>query len=248
MIAKDNLNNWTINTAFGEDLPGSYYRPVSATSSDESISVYFRNLEDELLSKINEYPIVVGCIAWLTNEKILKALSAKSRVSIIIQKEDFLRPDVGNWSGKKLRRLYGDLPPGPRNNNAYAEIWGNLLSQLNYGYAWEAEPIRWAGNFNTEKNPAFPRMHNKFLVFCDENSVSTKYEDLHLIEPKSVWTGSFNLTNNATQSLENAIYVKDSKIVEAYFAEWQYIFGLSESIPNEFWEMKWSPSDFRIGT
>lgn len=39
---------------------------------------YFRNIENELICKINEHPVVVGCVAWLTNERILKALLEQS--------------------------------------------------------------------------------------------------------------------------------------------------------------------------
>lgn len=252
---RDNLNNWII-------ADGGHYeeaekakrlvQPNNVTSSDAKISVYFRNIEDELICKINEYPVVVGCVAWLTNERILKALSSRKRISIIIQKEDFLRPDSGDWSGRKLREMYASLPPGASCYCATGEWWGSLLASLNWHGSWEAQSIRWLGNFNTEKNPAFPRMHNKFLIFCDINEKTgndSNFDEKHIeIVPRAVWTGSFNLTHNATLSLENATYIKDLEIVNAYYAEWQYIFALSESIPNEFWNSAWEPPDFRIGT
>ena len=253
---KDNLNNWIIADGGGSgeaEEAEKFAQPNNITSSDAKISVYFRNIENELICKINEYPVVVGCVAWLTHEGILDALSYRKRVSIIIQKEDFLRPDTGNWSGNKLRKMYASLPLGASCCYARGEWWGSLLASLNYGSAWEAEPVRWVGNFNTEKNPAFPRMHNKFLIFCDihevtENDYDGDEEGIEIV-PRAVWTGSFNLTDNATRSLENAIYIKDMEIVNAYYTEWQYIFALSESIPNEFWNSSWyAPDYFRIGT
>ncbi|MBW4621498.1 MAG: hypothetical protein KME17_19325 [Cyanosarcina radialis HA8281-LM2] len=253
---RDNLNNWIIADGSHDEESEKakrFAQPNNVTSSDAKISVYFRNIEDELICKINEYPIVVGCVAWLTNERILKALSSKKRVSVIIQKEDFLRPDSGNWSGRKLREMYASLPPGPSCCYATGEMWGNLLASLNSNWGWESEPVRWLGNFNTEKNPAFPRMHNKFLIFCDICEIignDSSFDEGHIeIVPRAVWTGSFNLTDNATRSLENAMYIKDLEIVNAYYTEWQYIFALSESITNEFWNFAWEPPDyFRIGT
>jgi hypothetical protein len=253
---RENLNNWIIaDGSHDEEAEESkrYAQPNNVTSSDAKISVYFRKIEDELIRKINEYPVVVGCVAWLTNERILKALSGRKRVSVIIQKEDFLRPDSGNWSGRKLREMYASLPLGAASFFATGEFWGSVLSSLNYNWSWTSEPVRWLGNFNTEKNPAFPRMHNKFLIFCDIDEIGANdshFDKGHIeIVPRGVWTGSFNLTDNATRSLENATYIKDLEIVNAYYAEWQHIFALSESIPNEFWNFTWEPPDyFRIGT
>lgn len=208
-----------------------------------NMSCYFQNLEQELIQKIEQYPIIVGCVAWLTNKNILHALSKKERVSIIIQKEDFLRPDGKSWSGKKLRQMYSKLPPGVF-NGCYFTCWGEIIDSLNYNGAWVTNPVRWMGNFNTDKNPAFPRMHNKFLIFCDSQNRNNQC----IIYPRSVWTGSFNLTENATQSLENAVYIRDPKIVEAYYYNWQHIFALSEDIPSEYWDKDWEPPFFRIGT
>lgn len=88
----------------------------------ENITVYFYDLEEALVKYISESKICVGCVAWLSNERILKSLSNCSLVSIIIQKEDFLRPDKTgvqlNWRVKqdpwktKLRKLYDSLPKG----------------------------------------------------------------------------------------------------------------------------------------
>jgi phosphatidylserine/phosphatidylglycerophosphate/cardiolipin synthase-like enzyme len=255
---KDNLNNWIIPDGYHDEEvdKAKFSGSNNISSQDGQISVYFRNIEKELIYKINKYPIVVGCVAWLTNERVLKALSNRKRVSIIIQKEDFLRPDTGNWSGEKLRKMYASLPKGVSSKISTNEIWGDLLSLLNYNSYWDSEPVRWLGNFNTDKDPAFPRMHNKFLVFCNEDKSYLKefpfqeYEEYTKIIPHAVWTGSFNFTDNATRSLENAVYIKNSDIVSSYYAEWQHIFALSESIPNEFWNSgwEWRPDNFRIGT
>ena len=253
---KENLNNWLIADGSHDEESKEakiFSQPNNTSSKDGAISVYFRNLEKELVCNISKFPIVVGCVAWLTNERVLNALSSRKRVSVIIQKEDFLRPDTGNWLGTKLRKMYASLPQGASSIVDTGEVWGNLLSSLNSHSNWESEPVRWVGNLNTDKNPAFPRMHNKFLVFCDEQKVpgnDPDYdEEYTIIKPKAVWTGSFNLTDNATRSLENATYIEDLDIVNAYYAEWQYIFALSESIPNEFWDFTWEPPDyFRIGT
>jgi hypothetical protein len=54
-------------------------------------------------------------MAWLTNLAILTALATAERAAIVVQKEDFLRRDVGvtsfpKWRDK-LHQLYDDLKP-----------------------------------------------------------------------------------------------------------------------------------------
>ena len=90
---------------------------------------------------------------------------------------------------------------------------------------WESEAIRCAGNLNTDKSPAMPRMHHKFMLFCNEKSI-----------PYKVWTGSFNFTQNGTRSLENAVVISEPEIVAAYWQEWAYVYAMSENLN---WTQKW---------
>ena len=75
------------------------------------------------------------------------------------------------------------------------------------------EPVRCVGNNNTDKLPAFPRSHHKFVLFCDyvdtntvdKNDIRAYIEKV--IVPKAVWTGSYNFTKTAGKSFENAVVV-----------------------------------------
>lgn len=253
----ENLNEWRLNYYGSENSRFSHSPNNNSESENGAIKVYFRDLEFELIDKIVRYPIAVGCVAWLTNTAILNALSTRFRASVIIQKEDFLRPDSGNWSGQNLRSLYASLPPGVSQFPCSSVYWGETIEIFNQHSGWESEAVRWVGNFNTERKPAFPRMHNKFLVFCELELIKSppdcywmggyhddRYDEHYRVIPSAVWTGSFNFTDNGTRSLENALFIKDQNIVNAYYEEWQHIFGLSESIPNEFWAHRWSPPEF----
>src|ERR1051325_1844884 len=76
-----------------------------------SVSVFFRNQKNVLIEKIREYKCIVGCVAWLTDLNILEELSRVEVVSIVVQKEDFLRPDLDapiDWK-RILREAYGRL-------------------------------------------------------------------------------------------------------------------------------------------
>lgn len=83
-------------------------------SENTKVAAYFKNLDSHLIKHIRTADAVVGCVAWLTSEKVLEALCDKNAASIIIQKEDFLRPDIntspGHWK-TNLRDLYDAIKP-----------------------------------------------------------------------------------------------------------------------------------------
>lgn len=189
-----NLNKATIPDSDGPD------RPLAGHSNKvNGINVYFRELESHLMRHIGEADAVLGAVAWLTSESVLNALATKQSVSIVVQKEDFLRPDITvrpdytDW----LRILYDRLPGSER---CYQS---GILGQMSVGGDLEIEGVRCVGNYNADKNPAFPRMHNKFLVFCNyepqrmvllpESAWEGEVLDAR-ISPYAVWTGSFNMT------------------------------------------------------
>ena len=82
-------------------------------------------------------------------------------------------------------------------------------------------------------------MHNKFLVFC-----TFEYEPF-AYRPYAVWTGSFNLTFNASMSLENVVVIQSPVLAGAYLNEWAQILALSEPLD---WEQEWVAPTWRIGT
>ena len=202
-----------------------------------SVQVYFRDLTKHLITHISSAEVVVGCVAWLTHPEILAALKAKS-VSLVVQKEDFLRPDFGAASGwkRQLRAQYDALKC-----HLTRYDFNNMIGSLSTSGDPSMEPVRCVGNYNREKAPAFPRMHNKFLVFCRTN----EQDGLAIVTPYAVWTGSFNLTYNAENSLENAVYITEASVVKAYFQEFGQVMALSESLD---WESEWSVPEWRIGT
>jgi hypothetical protein len=182
----------------------------STANSSGTMEVYFEDIEDVIISKINKYSVIFGCVAWLTSEKILKALANK-RCLIIVQEEDFLRPDT-NFSGEKnkwkehLLGLYSEL------DGSHFYLGGLGISQYNIEVP---SGIRRLGYINKYKVAAFPRMHNKFIIGLnyiegDPDEICEYYDACEVI------TGSYNYTENSRQSLENIVCIKDSQIVSAY--------------------------------
>ncbi len=229
----------------GEGAQGQLLEDCSIQSQDGRIAVYFRNLDQHVIQEIAEADIVLGCVAWLTNFPILEALTVKRNVSIIVQKEDFLRHDVpGHEQWKtRLRGLYDSLSCELEHH-----MFGdNLLSSVSISTVHGMDPVRCVGNHNRDRPKAFPRMHNKFLVFCRERShaelLVSKPDGYTYIVPYAVWTGSFNFTTTATLSLENALVINEKNTVRAYYREYGQIAALSERLD---WAREWAAPEWQI--
>jgi len=230
----------------GNKVLGSEYTEFAndvdrnSTRYNPKVELYFENLEDVVCRHIEAAESVVGCVAWLTSPKILDALaSVKFGVSIVVQKEDFLRPDMSASVGYRdeLKTKYNNIKT---NFTRYA--MGELVRKLSMCGDNTIDPMRCVGNNNYNKLPAFPRMHNKFLVFGKSWKPQHGYDGM---KPNSVWTGSFNFTKNSTNSFENAVVMHDPLIAKRYFDEWQKIISLSEPLD---WESEWCAPEWRIGS
>jgi hypothetical protein len=236
-----NLNNlliasdcYSARNGYGKELED--YSVVHGKTN-----VYFRNIKDHLIRYIKESDMIVGCVAWLTCPEILEAMAGK-QVSIVVQKEDFLRPDTnakGSEWKNKLRILYKNL--------GMMELTDvDVLYNLSYGGNDGVGGVRCAGNHNKDKHPAFPRMHNKFLIFCKSSEEANNTSHIgQTICPYAVWTGSFNFSINAGNSLENAVVLRDRHILLAYYKEFNQILAISEPLD---WESEWCAPEWRIGS
>jgi phosphatidylserine/phosphatidylglycerophosphate/cardiolipin synthase-like enzyme len=237
-----NLNELTIPTDGGVTLL-QRNNVVITTHERIKIKSVFDNLEEELIKLIHKYNngFVFGCVAWLTSLPILEALS-KTNSQILIQKEDFIRPDIYSKDlfKNRLKVAYDKLK-----FLEYRHRLREPIRSLSICCSPEVDSIRCIGNYNSDKTPAFPRMHHKFMVFC---RVDNQFPDL-VYKPEVLWTGSFNITKNATMSFENAIVIEDltgnNPIIESYLNEHHQLFGLSEQLD---WEKEWTEPEYRIGT
>lgn len=237
-----NLNEIKVPTDGDDISPDGKQNDFSLIDENENIEVYFKNIEYQIINKIKKYDSVIGCIAWLTNKNILKALSKKKLVSIIVQEEDFLRPDI-NFNGikqkfkNKMFKLYEKI-----NKKNYISLCNCGISYCSNG---ELEcGIRRMGMINENKVPAFPRMHNKFIICF--NSDGDRFDTCEKLNGE-VLTGSYNYTENSNNSLENVVCIKSDKIVEKYYYQYAEIALLS--VPLD-WDSEWEPdvSELRYGS
>lgn len=216
------------------------------------IKWYFKDIEDALVEEIGRHSMAVGCVAWLTNSKILAALSGMESVSIVVQKEDFLRPDldrgrIDNWK-RRLRDQYGSL----RSSFERHMFTESILSEMSCCTDPIVDAVRCAGvRGGKHVDGATPRMHHKFIVFIDRHSNEEKSSDQgkrsygYNHDPVSVWTGSFNFTANSTASIENAVLIQSRAAAKSYMLEWGQVAALSEPLD---WTSEYVDPEWRIGT
>ena len=203
-------------------------------ASDDSVNVecFFRDIECHLIDQIKKADAVVGCVAWLTSDRVLDELAKKDQCCFIVCKEDFVSPYMGDDKSEKLRGLYKCLPGFDRSKFDIAELYDTHLMPF-------MDSIRVVGDFEKYQRQYLPRMHNKFAVFFRSYPTNISvYEDAmgaspsnfraKGYEPYAVWTGSFNFTKNASKSLENAVLISSKRIANAYEVEFGTILGLSE--------------------
>lgn len=228
----DNLNTVAIPNADGPDARLENHR---ATAPAE-VTVMFDGLVEALVCQIKMAPAVAGCVAWLTHPDVLDALASPEMVSLLVQKEDFLRPDHVEMAS--VRKKYSRLRASDR------LLWGGtMVEYLSTGFDPTLHAVRCVGvRSNTRLSP---RMHHKFMTFC-------RFEDEHdggywgrVIHPYAVWTGSFNPTVNGERSRENAVLIESCEVARAYLDEWAQLVALSEPLD---WNSQYIEPEFRIGT
>lgn len=248
-------NDVAISKDEGDDVrltPGKWMgngrRPhfdLQIHSDIKQVATVTGNLEKALSHWISNADFVFCCFAWLTNYRVLDALaSLKHGCQVVVQKEDFLRPDSDHTSRshKILREKYEKL----RCRFARIDL-PSIAGQLSVCSSDLVEPVRCAGVSNSDRRKAAPRMHHKFAVACKTTLEAAEercdpYVNFH---PYSVWTGSFNPTSNGTRSRENAVIIDSESVANYYVDEWAKVFAVSERLN---WRHEWSMPEWRIGT
>jgi hypothetical protein len=196
---------------------------LSENQLSDQINVFFDSIEKRLISYINSASYVIGCTAWFTNKNILEALKNKLGVKIIVNKEEYLSSllDRGKYSFYvDLRATYNKIPDlfsedfmktenltDAQTVQSFKKIFGEIRQEDH-----QKGSILTYGTINIK-----PKLHHKFLVFFDKE-----------MKPMGVWTGSYNFTENSNFSLENALYITISSIVDKYIKEFLTVFPHSE--------------------
>lgn len=256
-------------------LEESKWSAVTSFTDVPRVKVIFDTLTEQLVAEINKAHHVIGCTAWLTNDRVLTALACKQSVSFVVQNDDLgyragargggrfgTSQEFKRWSNKLQRRyaalkgFYIDVGrSGEEQNGCGGPIAQHLVSDTfwsrvrpqratkrcsNVERAWLQEvlqedtpssrkrleegrlvvvdSVRALGVRSTQQQSHVARMHHKFFVFLDADGA-----------PYAVWTGSYNPTGFAEESLENAVLIESPVVASAYMAEYAQV--LLQSVP-----------------
>lgn len=189
-------------------------------TTHSGVTVSFEDNEEFICSKISDAQAVIGCAPWFTNNNILTALEAvESGVSIILDKSTKKFSNHLNLKIKHLPFKVSSLPM----DYFYTEI--------------DSQGLRDSDGLNTSAFRAIGRdqssqdikttFHYKFFVICDVKQ--DNFNNIKLI-PKSVLCGSFNFTENATESREALTFIEIKEVANEFYNEWARSFLLSKDI------------------
>lgn len=196
---------------------------------------YFGDLKQVLIAHIYEAEYIYGCVAWLTHVDILRALKQR-KCSVIVNQENWSTP----FRSKNLRD-YAELTPVPFE---YLKTIDPRVTPIDPNYVSPAiRSIGKPSDGDTKHTvvsgaparfDAVNLMHHKFLIL--ESSAPDGI--------RGVWTGSFNFTHNATNSLENAIFCTDEHVVHEYKKEFMRMYRNSGELKDN-----WEPGMYyRLGS
>lgn len=260
-VDKTNLNGFVER----DFAPIKDYPPGTLLQHQEyGVEVHFSDLEEALCRLIRGSHRVIGCVSWLTSIPVLEALEGCEAVSLVVQKEEFLRPELMPDDGwrKKLRSHY-DALRGGISASSFDFRFSNVDPIFGIKSHDSLEAVRCCGI--VDKSAAnVPRMHHKFFVFFrrlgDYHQLEKVHGAVHI--PVAVWTGSFNPSANGTRSLENAVtlmppwiadmdngYLSDlgfgdrltGDVCNAYIEEWARVVGISDPISWEYSDLPVEP-------
>ncbi|KAM9959371.1 hypothetical protein ACTFIR_000446 [Dictyostelium discoideum] len=198
----------------------------------KNVKCLFRGITNEVINLIGNSKkgdFIFFCIAWFTNTDILnKVKLAKNtgvRILIVILKEPWLTESDWLIDSYTILNNINELE-----RNDYLKIfrdYGIDFCQKEEIVDWNSlqfddDVIRVCGEIQTKPNQYIPRMHNKFIVFGSFESGK--------VEPKTVWTGSFNLTKTAGKSFENVVILSSKEAASQFLKEFCLVFFLSEPL------------------
>lgn len=193
-----------------------------------NIEIVFRKIKERLIQEIDKSDLVFGAVAWLVDKDVLKALSFK-QCQIVLQKEDFLRPDLAEFLSDKDKKCLQDLYQDLSCNLNTTQFQGKIVDLVRYGI-FDLQPVTCFGYYNQRLRHCTPKMHNKFFIFATLDKYTNK------VEPQKVWTGSANITQMSMLSLENGVIIDDKDIANSYMKEYEQIYFISDKLN---WNSNW---------
>lgn len=192
------------------------YEPERATEVRATARIVsrFGQLNDPLVQYIQQSEVVLGCVAWLTDWRVLDTLRGVSACAFAVQKEPM-------WKGTskratRMRKAYQALPGGiPL--SMFPSPLKHLRARSGPDVLGAVNPVGWlpVGRHT-------PLMHHKFIVRARRVGDA--------LEPLAVWTGSFNFSQTANRGFENGVEIHSPDVADAYLREFARVAALSEPL------------------
>ena len=198
---KKNLNERTRCPKYikcGNNLVVNHDKPSTISLGISKGILITDKIHDHLRDILNTYGqnrIIIGCVAWLTSETLISSLAKASKVSLLVNHQDFQKWGFGTVTREKYKVL-------PKFNVPFKDVWGEKIETPLNLLPESYEAVRCVGgidNSTTGKNAVMvPLMHAKFIVICDDNHF-----------PRWLWHGSMNFTENSQSNLEMVAFFDD---------------------------------------
>jgi hypothetical protein len=204
-----------------------------------SVEIVSGDFQQRAAQFIREHRVVVGCVAWLTSRIVTSALS-EVESQIVLQKEDWLRPDT---SFKVDPRRFAGSFDFDRYCLAIEGLGG--LSGWSFGGDPAIEKYRCSGHTRQTRYRAL--MHHKFLVGLEATDQNGHCEfgcsdcGISPLRPVAVWTGSANLSANCDRGAENVVIIRSQEVATEYAKIWENVLKASEPLDYsaEYHEPEW---------
>jgi hypothetical protein len=162
-------------------------------------------------------PAVIGCVPWLTDYAVTRALASFDQCCIVVDKQQPEYNAVRQLAskGNALSSAYLD----GFDEIALPDEGGNppVIHPSSGRFSVELGPVRVAGWRRAKDGAPRPMLHSKMLVL----GVTTYYEDdeefagdILKFRPKSTWMGSANWTQAARNHIEFGLWSTDPDLVQ----------------------------------
>lgn len=188
-----------------DDAQGPIVMPPPSLARGAMVQAVFEGHERRICQLANNSMAVVGCMAWVTNRRILRAFGdCPCGVSIVMHDDSAADRLDANIDALETNTVYPksvecDGPDTPMDLcEAYVRFRGVELG-----------------------NETRAMMHAKFLVFCDIDKTT--------LIPQVVWVGSTNLTHNSTRNIEAGVVIADEATAKAFASMWKSCLAIAVS-------------------
>ncbi|MER6809949.1 hypothetical protein ABT299_11770 [Spirillospora sp. NPDC000708] len=162
-------------------------------------------------------PAVIGCVPWLTDFPVTRALTAFDQCCIVVDKQQPEYNAVRQLAarGNPLSSAYLD----GFDEIALPDEDGNppVIEPYTRRFDVDLGPVRVAGWRRAKDGPPRPMLHSKMLVLGvttyteDDENFTGDYLRFH---PKSTWMGSANWTQAARNHIEFGVWSTDPDLVK----------------------------------